>query len=98
MNTPYTYLLTKPHDQTGRNSADSTIDIMVDRTANIVVQIRIYNDSTPVNCVRMNTLFSCPFPYNVDTKSRLQLTYVFDSLSLALFDTHVIPVSSPMTR
>ena len=83
MNTPYTYLLTKPHDQTGPNSAASTIDIMVDRSANIIVQIRIYNESKPVDCVPVNTRFSCPFPYNVDTKRQLQLTYVFDLLSLS---------------
>jgi hypothetical protein len=72
--TPYTYLLTIPHTDTYQNAIDQYINVTVDRTSSILVQMRDGNTSIPRNCIYYNSYYSCPFLYTNETRSQIQLT------------------------
>ena len=75
--TPYTYLLTIPHNNTFQNQTNAYVDVNIDRTSPIIVMIRDGNNSDAKNCTRTNSSYSCPFGYTNYNRNRIQLTYVF---------------------
>jgi hypothetical protein len=75
--TPYTYLLIVPYPLTLQNETNQTIDVTVDRTSSITVQIRDGNTSDPRPCIFKGTTYTCPFSYTSTNRNRLQLTYVY---------------------
>ncbi|CAF1546912.1 unnamed protein product, partial [Adineta steineri] len=72
--TPYTYLLIIPYTDTLQNETFNYIDVTVDSTSSIIVQVRDRNTSTPVDCIFNGTLYSCPFSYTTATSNLIQLT------------------------
>jgi hypothetical protein len=73
INTPYTYLLTIKYTDTLQNGTQY-INITVDRTSSIIVQMRDGNTSVPQDCLNQDTYYSCPFSYTDATRSQIQLT------------------------
>jgi hypothetical protein len=74
MNTPYTSLLIVNYANTLRSVTYQTIDVTIDRTQSIVVQIRDTNTSVPRDCLNQTTFYSCPFSFTNETSSEIQLT------------------------
>jgi len=70
---PYTYLLTIKYSDTLQNETQY-INVTIDRTLSITVQMRDANTSVPRNCFNYNTYYSCPFSYTDASKSQIQLT------------------------
>jgi hypothetical protein len=72
--TPYTYFLTIPYTETLKNQTYESINVTVDRTSSITVQIRDGNTSISRSCSNQITYYSCPFSYTNQSRSSLQLT------------------------
>jgi hypothetical protein len=72
--TPYTSLLTIKYTDTLQNETYQFLNVTVDRTQSILVQIRDGNTSIPKTCSNYNTYYSCPFSYTNENRNQIQLT------------------------
>ncbi|CAF0783623.1 unnamed protein product [Rotaria sordida] len=76
LNTPYTYLLTIRYNDTFQNQTNAAISVRIDRNSSITVQIRDGNMSIPIDCIKQNSFYSCPFAYTNENRNQLQLTII----------------------
>ncbi|CAF1457750.1 unnamed protein product, partial [Adineta ricciae] len=84
IDTPYTYLLSIPHNNTFQNTTLNYINVTVDLISSVQVQIRETNTSTPADCIYNGVWYSCPFSYTNTNKNLLQLTIIATNLDTNL--------------